>query len=115
MTEELGCDEFCKVVVEDGLVEFTPDADAVGEGDIKRAGLFGAPGTRPRVKLMTQYGSTWSLSLMTKIGLGFVLPINTSLESKPSGMSSSSSPGATRRKSVLFSIVPGTTCNRNKM
>ena len=52
MTEELGCDEFCKVVVEDGLVEFTPDADA--EGDIKGAGLLGAPGTRPRVKLMTQ-------------------------------------------------------------
>ena len=54
MTEELVFVELCNVVVEDGLEEFTPDADAVGEGDIKRAGLFGAPGTRPRVKLMTQ-------------------------------------------------------------
>lgn len=52
MTEELVFVELCNVVVEDGLEEFTPDADA--EGDIKRAGLFGAPGTRPRVKLMTQ-------------------------------------------------------------
>ena len=52
MTDELVCVEFCNIVVEDGLEEFTPDADA--EGDIKGAGLLGAPGTRPSVKLMTQ-------------------------------------------------------------
>ena len=50
MTEEFVRVEFCNVVV----VEFTPDDDGVGEGEIRRAGLLGVPGTRPRVKLMTQ-------------------------------------------------------------